>query len=91
MTASSIGSPMLRTRAPLVLDLPEQAWFDMRFMHKDIRLALAAARDGEVPLPAATTADAVLSRAEQLGYGHRDIAGLFQVLGRLADAGPKAA
>ncbi|HEY3749829.1 MAG TPA: NAD(P)-dependent oxidoreductase [Pseudonocardiaceae bacterium] len=91
MAASSIGSPMLRTRAALVLDLPEQAWFDMRFMHKDIRLALVAARDGEVPLPAATTADAVLSRAEQLGYGHRDIAGLFQVLDRLAGAGPKAA
>jgi 3-hydroxyisobutyrate dehydrogenase-like beta-hydroxyacid dehydrogenase len=91
MAASSIGSPMLRTRAPLVLDLPEQAWFDMRFMHKDIRLALAAARDGEVPLPAATTADAVLSRAEQLGYGHRDIAGLFQVLDRLAGAESKAA
>jgi 3-hydroxyisobutyrate dehydrogenase-like beta-hydroxyacid dehydrogenase len=91
MTASSIGSPMLRTRAPLVLDLPEQAWFDMRFMHKDIRLALAAARADEVPLPAATTADAVLSRAEQLGYGHRDIAGLFQVLGQLADVESKAA
>ncbi len=91
MTASAIGSPMLRTRAPLALDLPEQAWFDMRLMHKDIRLALAAARDGDIPVPAATTAQAVLSRAEQLGYGHRDIAGLFQVLGRLADAGPKAA
>jgi 3-hydroxyisobutyrate dehydrogenase-like beta-hydroxyacid dehydrogenase len=60
-------------------------------MYKDIRLALEAARAGEIPLPAATTADAVLSRAEQLGYGHRDIAGLFQVLGRLADAAPKAA
>lgn len=91
MTASAIGSPMLRTRAPLAIDLPEQAWFDMRLMHKDIRLALAAARDSEVPLPAATTADAVLSRAEQLGYGHRDIAGLFQVLDRLAGTEPKAA
>jgi 3-hydroxyisobutyrate dehydrogenase len=91
MTTSAIGSPMLRTRAPLALDLPEQAWFDMWLMHKDIRLVLEAARDGDIPVPAATTADAVLSRAEQLGYGHRDIAGLFQVLGRLADAGPKAA
>jgi 3-hydroxyisobutyrate dehydrogenase-like beta-hydroxyacid dehydrogenase len=91
MTASAIGSPMLRTRAPLAIDLPEQAWFDMRMMHKDIRLALDAAQDGEVPLPATTTADAVLSRAEQLGYGHRDIAGLFQVLDRLAGTEPKAA
>jgi len=91
MTASAIGSPMLKVRAPLALDLPEHGWFDMRLMHKDIRLALAAARASNVPLPAATTADAVLSRAEQLGYAHRDIAGLFQVLDRLADAEPKAA
>jgi 3-hydroxyisobutyrate dehydrogenase-like beta-hydroxyacid dehydrogenase len=91
MTASAIGSPMLRVRAPLALDLPEHAWFDMRLMHKDIRLALDAAHASNVPLPAATTADAMLSRAEELGYAHRDIAGLFQVLDRLADIEPKAA
>jgi len=39
-------------RAPLALDLPEHAWFDIRLMHKDIRLALAAARASNVPLPA---------------------------------------
>jgi 3-hydroxyisobutyrate dehydrogenase-like beta-hydroxyacid dehydrogenase len=91
MTASVIGSPMLKVRAPLTLALPEHAWFDMRLMHKDIRLALAAARASNVPRPAATTADAVLSRAEQLGYAHRDIAGLFQVLDQLADAEPRPA
>src|SRR5256885_8385437 len=29
MTASLIGSPMLKLRAPLVLDLPQEAWFDV--------------------------------------------------------------
>jgi 3-hydroxyisobutyrate dehydrogenase-like beta-hydroxyacid dehydrogenase len=86
MTESAIGSPMLRTRAPLVLDLPEQAWFDVQLMHKDIRLALAAAREPWVPLPAAAAADLALSQAEELGYRHRDIAGLFQVLARLPAA-----
>jgi 3-hydroxyisobutyrate dehydrogenase-like beta-hydroxyacid dehydrogenase len=43
MTAGPIGSPTLQTRAPLVLDLPEQAWFDVQLMQKDIRLALEAA------------------------------------------------
>ena len=38
MTESPIGSPMLKARAPLVLDLPEEAWFDVSLMHKDIRL-----------------------------------------------------
>ena len=93
MSESAIGSPMLQARVPLLLDLPEQAWFDVQLMHKDIRLALDAAHESGVPLPAAAAADRVLSQAEQLGYGHRDIAGLFQVLARTAadGASPKAA
>ncbi len=90
MTGSAIGSPMLQARAPLVLDLPEQAWFDVQLMHKDIRLALEAARGSKVPLPAASAADSALSRAEELGYEHRDIAGLFQALAQTA-AEPAAA
>jgi 3-hydroxyisobutyrate dehydrogenase-like beta-hydroxyacid dehydrogenase len=80
MAASSIGSPMLQARAPLVLHPPEHAWFDMRLMHKDIRLALRAARDADVPLPSALAADRVLGVAETMGYGHRDIAELGRVL-----------
>lgn len=92
MTSSAIGSPMLRTRAPLVLDLPEQAWFDVQLMHKDIRLALDAARESHVPLPSAAVADSMLSWAGELGYAHRDIAALFQVLEQTvaADPGPVA-
>jgi 3-hydroxyisobutyrate dehydrogenase-like beta-hydroxyacid dehydrogenase len=80
MTQSSIGSPMLRARAPLVLDLPEDAWFDIELMHKDIRLALSVAGDLDVPLASADAAEKALSRAEELGYGRRDLAALFQVL-----------
>ncbi len=80
MTGSAIGSPMLQARAPLVLDLPAQAWFDAALMHKDIGLALQAAREYGIPLPAAGAADTALTWAEETGYGHRDIAGLFQVL-----------
>jgi 3-hydroxyisobutyrate dehydrogenase-like beta-hydroxyacid dehydrogenase len=82
MTESPIGSPMLKARAPLVLDLPEDAWFDVELMHKDIRLALDAAKEIGVPLPSAAAADAMLTRAEELGYEHRDIAALFEVLAR---------
>lgn len=84
MTGSAIGSPMLQARAALTLDLPEHAWFDVQLMHKDIRLALDAADESQVPLPAALAADRALSLAEELGYGHRDIASLFQVLARTA-------
>ncbi len=86
MSASAVGSPMLRARVPLVLDLPEQPWFDMRLMHKDIRLALEAAREPGIPLPAASAADSVLTKADGMGYGHRDIAGLYQVLARTTAA-----
>ena len=57
MSDSPIGSPMLQARGPLVLDLPEQAWFDVQLMHKDIRLALEAARETRVPVPTASAAD----------------------------------
>jgi 3-hydroxyisobutyrate dehydrogenase-like beta-hydroxyacid dehydrogenase len=91
MTESPIGSPMLRARAPFVLDLPEQAWFDVELMQKDIRLALAAARELDVPLPSAGIADEMLTRARELGYQHRDIAALFEVLARAGTARSAAA
>jgi 3-hydroxyisobutyrate dehydrogenase-like beta-hydroxyacid dehydrogenase len=82
MTESPIGSPMLKARAPLALDLPEDAWFDVSLMQKDIRLALEMAKEIDVPLPSARVADEVLTSAHELGYEHRDIAALFQVLAR---------
>jgi 3-hydroxyisobutyrate dehydrogenase-like beta-hydroxyacid dehydrogenase len=83
MTQSPIGSPMLKARADLVLDLPDDAWFDMSLMQKDIALALDTARQLHVPLPSAATADQLLTLARALGYEHRDIAGLHDVLERL--------
>lgn len=86
MAAAPIGSPMLKARVPLVLDLPEQPWFDMRLMHKDIRLALDAAREPGITLPTASAADSTLTMAEEMGYGHRDIAGFLEVLSRAASS-----
>ena len=83
MTQSPIGSPMLKARAALVLDLPDDAWFDVSLMQKDIALALDTARQLHVPLPSAATADQLLTLASALGYEHRDIAALFEVLEHL--------
>lgn len=82
MTTSPIGSPMLKARAPLVLDLPEDAWFDVSLMQKDIRLALKTGGELGVPLASARAADEALTKASELGYEHRDIAALFQALAR---------
>ena len=57
MTQSPIGSPMLKARAALVLDLPDEAWFDIGLMQKDVVLALDTARQLRIPLPSAATAD----------------------------------
>jgi 3-hydroxyisobutyrate dehydrogenase-like beta-hydroxyacid dehydrogenase len=54
-------------------------------MHKDIPLALALASELHVPLPSADVAERALARAEELGYGRRDIAALFPVLEQLPD------
>ncbi len=91
MSTSAIGSPMLRTRVPLLLDLPERAWFDVELMQKDVRLALQAARGLDVPLPSAATADDMLAKARELGYGGRDIAALHEVLARLDETVPAPA
>jgi len=84
MTQTAIGSPMLKARLPLVLDLPEEAWFDVGLMQKDVALALDEARRLRVPLPSAAAADELLTLARALGYERRDLAALFEVLGRLA-------
>jgi 3-hydroxyisobutyrate dehydrogenase-like beta-hydroxyacid dehydrogenase len=83
MTESPIGSPMLKARAALVLELPDEAWFDIGLMQKDIVLALDTARQLAVPLPAAAAVDEMLTLARAAGYEHRDIASLFEVLARL--------
>jgi 3-hydroxyisobutyrate dehydrogenase-like beta-hydroxyacid dehydrogenase len=84
MTESPIGSPMLKARAALVLELPDDAWFDIGLMQKDVALALDTARQLHVPLPSAAVADELLTVARALGYERRDLAALFEVLAQLA-------
>jgi 3-hydroxyisobutyrate dehydrogenase-like beta-hydroxyacid dehydrogenase len=84
MTSSAIGSPMLKARAELVLDLPDEAWFDVGLMQKDVALALDTGRGLGVPLPSAASADTVLTIARAIGYEQRDIAAFFEVLSQLA-------
>ncbi len=88
MAASAIGSPMLKARAPIIFDQPDEAWFTLAFMRKDIELALDAARGLEITLPTADRADQVLERARALGYEQRDLAALFQVLEQLPATSP---
>jgi 3-hydroxyisobutyrate dehydrogenase-like beta-hydroxyacid dehydrogenase len=49
-------------------------------MQKDIRLALEAADELATALPSAGVANEMLTRASELGYAHRDIAALHEIL-----------
>lgn len=80
MSETAIGSPMLKARLPLVLDRPEETWFDISLLHKDIRLALATAHAEHVALPSAGVAEEVLAEATESGYARRDIAALHEML-----------
>jgi len=91
MTSSSIGSPMLKARAPLVFNLPDDAWLTLALMRKDIELARVVAQELHVSLPTAEQADAVLTQARALGYDDRDLAALYQVLEQVADGRRRAA
>jgi 3-hydroxyisobutyrate dehydrogenase-like beta-hydroxyacid dehydrogenase len=84
MTASAIGSPLLKGRAPLILDPSGPVWFDIAMAQKDLGLALDTARQLGVRLPTTTAANDVLTQARALGYEHRDIASVHEVLAETA-------
>jgi 3-hydroxyisobutyrate dehydrogenase-like beta-hydroxyacid dehydrogenase len=84
MANSPIGSPMLKARAPLVFDLPDEAWFTLGLVQKDVELARAVAAGLGLPLPTADRVDEVLRLARDLGYERRDLAAFFRVLQEMA-------
>src|SRR6202040_4323335 len=44
LTHSVIGSPMVQYRGPMVLKMPDEAWFNVNMMQKDMLLALGLGR-----------------------------------------------
>jgi 3-hydroxyisobutyrate dehydrogenase-like beta-hydroxyacid dehydrogenase len=84
LTSSAVASPMLKTRGPFVLDLPEQALFDVDLMCKDLHLALDAADSLGVPIPAAAVAKQLFTAASAMGYADRDMAVIYEVLAEMA-------
>jgi 3-hydroxyisobutyrate dehydrogenase-like beta-hydroxyacid dehydrogenase len=84
MLSSVIASPMLKYRGPFVLDMPEEAWFDVNMMQKDMLLALEAGRQLDVPMPTTAVANELLTTARGMGLAHRDFAIVYEVLARMA-------
>ena len=84
LTHSVIASPMVQYRGPFVLQMPEEAWFDVNMMQKDMLLALELGRQFDVPLPTTAATNEFLSAARGMGWAKKDFAVVFDVLARMS-------
>ena len=85
-----IASPMVTYRGPFVLEQPEEAWFDVNMMQKDMNLALELGRQLDVPLPTTAVTNEFLTAARGMGLADKDFAIVFDVLASMAGAGASA-
>ena len=81
---SVIASPMVKYRGPFVLNMPEEAWFDVDMMQKDLLLALEMGLKLDVPLPTTAITNQMLTSARAVGLAKKDFAILFEVLSKMA-------
>jgi 3-hydroxyisobutyrate dehydrogenase-like beta-hydroxyacid dehydrogenase len=81
---SVIASPMIKYRGPFVLEMPDEAWFDVNMMQKDLLLALEMGRKLDVPLPTTAATNEMLTTARAMGFAKRDFAVMFEALARMA-------
>ena len=88
LTHSAIGSPMLQYRGPFVLQMPDDAWFNVNMMQKDVQLALDLGRQLDVPLPTTAATNEWLTAARALGLAEQDFAAVFQALARVSGVEP---
>jgi 3-hydroxyisobutyrate dehydrogenase-like beta-hydroxyacid dehydrogenase len=84
LTHSAIASPMIQYRGPFVLQQPDEAWFDVNMMQKDMLLAMDLGRQLEVPLPTTAASNEFLTAARGMGWSKYDFACVFDVLAAMA-------
>jgi 3-hydroxyisobutyrate dehydrogenase-like beta-hydroxyacid dehydrogenase len=84
ITHSAVASPMVQYRGPMALKLPDEAWFNVNMMQKDMLLAQELGRHVNVPLPTTAVANEFLTAARGMGFAEQDFAVIFQVLARMS-------
>jgi 3-hydroxyisobutyrate dehydrogenase len=85
-THSVVASPMVQYRGPFVLKLPDESWFDVNMMQKDLMLALEMGRRLDVPLPTTAVTNEFLTAARGMGFAKQDFAVVFKVLEHMSRA-----
>jgi 3-hydroxyisobutyrate dehydrogenase len=81
---SVIASPSLKYRTPFILNEPDEAWFNVNMMQKDMQLALDMGRALGVPLPTVAVSNEFLTAARAMGLAEHDFYIVFKVLARMA-------
>ncbi len=84
---SVIASPMVKYRGPFVLGQPDEAWFNVNMMQKDMNLALELGRQVDVPMPTTSITNEFLTAARGMGLVDKDFAIVFEVLERMSGTG----
>ena len=84
MLNSVIASPSLKYRTPFILNMPDEAWFNVNMMQKDMLLALEMGRELNVPLPTVAASNEYLTAARALGLAHEDFAIVYKVLAKMS-------
>jgi 3-hydroxyisobutyrate dehydrogenase len=82
--ASMVRSGVVEYKAPFVLNRDFSPNFPLRLMHKDIRLALAAAKEARVKLPALETVEEIYEMATEDGNENLDYAATLTLLEKWA-------
>lgn len=81
---SVIASPMVQYRGPFVMGMPDEAWFEVNMMQKDLLLALEMGRELDVPLPTTAVTNEMLTAARGMGLADKDFAVVFEALARMS-------
>ena len=81
---SVIASPMIRYRAPLVMDRSYEGFFDVTMIQKDLELALEMGRELNVPLQTAAVTNQMLNSTRAMGFADKDFAIIYEALGRMS-------
>jgi 3-hydroxyisobutyrate dehydrogenase-like beta-hydroxyacid dehydrogenase len=81
---SVVASPMLKYRGPFVLEMPDEPWFNVNMMQKDMLLALEAGRRLDVPMPTTAVSNELLTAARGMGLVEQDFAVVYEVLAQMA-------
>jgi 3-hydroxyisobutyrate dehydrogenase-like beta-hydroxyacid dehydrogenase len=84
LTHSAVASPMIQYRGPFVLKMPEEAWFNVNMMQKDMLLALELGRKVDVPMPTTAVSNEFLTAARGMGLVEKDFAVVFDVLAQMS-------